>query len=438
MRLFDVRNVPTVGTRNETAHRHGRTTNGIADGVFGWFPYVQDFTGDFATEWLCELSKPGDFVWDPFLGSGTTVLAAMLLGRGSAGCDMNPFMVDVAKAKTDWSICPDRLQQEAERVSDKYAELSADLPEEPATLISGSWDDYRSVLHSNSEWHNLPDPKLEKWISPLVFERATRLLTSISGCPVSGERRFLRVAVASQLIPISNMSLRPNIGYAEKVTVDAPILEMFCQRVVEMLKDYKVVRSEGLPQPEIVVGDARYDGPDKPDVVFTSPPYPNDMEYIHQTRLELLLLEYVDNAKALTEIKKRMISSSVKLVYKQNEWQKNLGLQNTSVRDVYNQIENTLTGKNWGWNPAAMIAHYFGGMSVVFDNWMSRLSSGGRVGCVIGDSAFNGVKVPTDKILCEMASATGFVVEDMCVFRSRWNNKHSHELRESVIVMRKK
>lgn len=34
--------------------------------VFGWFHYVQDFSGEFATDWLERLSAPGDVVWDPF------------------------------------------------------------------------------------------------------------------------------------------------------------------------------------------------------------------------------------------------------------------------------------------------------------------------------------------------------------------------------------
>ena len=84
-----------------------------------------------------------------------------------------------------------------------------------------------------------------------------------------------------------------------------------------------------------------------------------------------------------------------------------------------------------------MVAHYFGGMNNVLKNWHMRLPRGGRVGCVIGDSAFNGVKVPTDQILQEVASAAGFTVHDMCVLRSRWNNKHSHQLRESVILLTK-
>ncbi len=37
------------------------------------------------------LTQPGDFVYDPFMGRGTTLVEAALLGRRVAGCDINPL-----------------------------------------------------------------------------------------------------------------------------------------------------------------------------------------------------------------------------------------------------------------------------------------------------------------------------------------------------------
>ncbi len=37
------------------------------------------------------LTKPGDLVYDPFMGRGTTLVEAALLGRRAAGCDVNPL-----------------------------------------------------------------------------------------------------------------------------------------------------------------------------------------------------------------------------------------------------------------------------------------------------------------------------------------------------------
>src|SRR6185436_3223765 len=37
------------------------------------------------------LTNPGDVVYDPFMGRGTTLVETALLGRVPAGCDINPL-----------------------------------------------------------------------------------------------------------------------------------------------------------------------------------------------------------------------------------------------------------------------------------------------------------------------------------------------------------
>jgi len=41
-------------------------------------------------------SRPGDVVLDPFMGAGTTAVAAMMHDRASIGCELNPDYLDIA------------------------------------------------------------------------------------------------------------------------------------------------------------------------------------------------------------------------------------------------------------------------------------------------------------------------------------------------------
>lgn len=41
-------------------------------------------------------SKPGEYVYDPFLGSGTTAVACAMMNRYSIGIEINPVYVDVS------------------------------------------------------------------------------------------------------------------------------------------------------------------------------------------------------------------------------------------------------------------------------------------------------------------------------------------------------
>ena len=45
------------------------------------------------------LTKPGQLVCDPFLGGGTTALAALALGRKFVGCDIDEDYVITAYAR---------------------------------------------------------------------------------------------------------------------------------------------------------------------------------------------------------------------------------------------------------------------------------------------------------------------------------------------------
>ena len=48
-------------------------------------------------EWLVlGLTQPGDLICDPFMGSGTTGVAAVRLGRRFVGCEVNPEYFDAA------------------------------------------------------------------------------------------------------------------------------------------------------------------------------------------------------------------------------------------------------------------------------------------------------------------------------------------------------
>src|SRR5437867_10342638 len=45
------------------------------------------------------LSAPGDRVYDPFMGRGTTVIEAALLGRVPHGCDINPLSLFLTRPR---------------------------------------------------------------------------------------------------------------------------------------------------------------------------------------------------------------------------------------------------------------------------------------------------------------------------------------------------
>jgi hypothetical protein len=60
------------------------------------------------------LTSPGEVVYDPFMGRGTTLLEAALLGRIPAGCDINPLSRFLLRPRLN----PPRLEEVAQRLAE--------------------------------------------------------------------------------------------------------------------------------------------------------------------------------------------------------------------------------------------------------------------------------------------------------------------------------
>jgi hypothetical protein len=74
---------------------------------------------------ITRLTEPGDVVYDPFAGRGTTLLEAALHGRIPAGCDVNPLSRVLAWPR----LAPPRLEEIRTRLT-SLALASHDVPEE--------------------------------------------------------------------------------------------------------------------------------------------------------------------------------------------------------------------------------------------------------------------------------------------------------------------
>src|SRR5438105_3629134 len=60
------------------------------------------------------LTKPGEVVYDPFMGRGTSVIESALLARVPFGCDINPLSVVLTRPR----LRPPLLQQISERLQE--------------------------------------------------------------------------------------------------------------------------------------------------------------------------------------------------------------------------------------------------------------------------------------------------------------------------------
>src|SRR6266404_8702707 len=76
------------------------------------------------------LTRPGDIVYDPFMGRGTTALEAALLARVPFGCDVNPL----SEVLTRGRLRPPCLTEVAQRLQEIDFEAFKEFPEELLTF----------------------------------------------------------------------------------------------------------------------------------------------------------------------------------------------------------------------------------------------------------------------------------------------------------------
>jgi hypothetical protein len=65
-----------------------------------YYRYPARFSPEWVRRAISEYSSPGELIFDPFMGSGTTLVEAMAAGRPSIGTDINELACFIAKVKT--------------------------------------------------------------------------------------------------------------------------------------------------------------------------------------------------------------------------------------------------------------------------------------------------------------------------------------------------
>ena len=76
------------------------STKRVEGFTHNFYRYPARFSPRFVRFVLDYYTKPGDFVLDPFMGGGTTIVEAAASGRRAIGSDINELAQFVAKAKT--------------------------------------------------------------------------------------------------------------------------------------------------------------------------------------------------------------------------------------------------------------------------------------------------------------------------------------------------
>jgi DNA modification methylase len=355
--------------------------------------YPAKFIPQLARRLIEEHSEPGDAVLDPFMGSGTTLVEALVAGRRARGIDINPAAVIASRAKTT-PIQPEHLRA-----------ALADFEEKLARLEDGQPSLFRlpePLLPANQE-------RLDFWFPRPQQRRLGIVLALIEGVDDPPVRYLLRCAFshalknASYWLMKSSKPTRDKAKMADGVPHPTHVLRRHLRKMERANAAFwnllpETVREE--PDADVRRGDARVlPWPDASvHLVATSPPYVTSYEYADLHQLTSLWLgELADLAAS----KDQFIGSAAARGRSDEEPHSPL------ARQIAADLEPKSAAK------ASEARQYFRDMEEVFAECLRVLRPGGVLANVIGNTTLEGVEILNAEVHAELKSHLGFEAVDV-------------------------
>ena len=350
--------------------------------------FAAKFPPQLPRSFIRGLTAPGEIVLDPMMGSGTTVVEALLEGRQGIGFDLDPLALQLSRVKT----MP--LNLDASRGAG-HEVLSA----AHALLSNGESIDQELDRKFDDRTRDFVD----YWFLPTTQRELMALVLAIRSVTDPSIRRFLELTFSSTIVTKSGgVSRARDLAHSRPHRVETKVpknaLEQFSLRLRKNLISISQLETNGcvaLP----LAGDARAmplaDG--TVDLIVTSPPYANAIDYMRAHKFSLVWL-----GKPIADL------SELRAEYIGSERVGNSLALNVALPDHPEKIIQQLAGCDT--KKAAILRKYFIEMKVVLAETHRVLRNDSVAIFVVGTSMMRGIDVHTHSCLADIAASVGFEV----------------------------
>lgn len=387
-------------------------TSNFGEHVHRWAPYIQGFSAAFVQsipdQYKDEYESP--VILDPFAGCGTVLAQSKLNGYKSIGTELNPLLQFIADTKVNsWDFSPELLMEVFSSI--------------PGNLRTPSPEFLKSENQFNHEV-----------LKNLEFLKGGIDSISVKTEKLKKVKDLLLLAFSSILIDCSNLKRTPCLGYwkDKRVAANAPWVFMK-QKIKDICNDLKVLQSAYKKNirtcSNVYLADAmEYRHEDMFDLIITSPPYMNGLDYVMNYKIEMGWLGFTKASKDAKKVKDSLVvCDNVSKGLIKTFAQTKSKYTNNWIEDIKTNIaENIKRRGNYRRTDMPDIVHkYFDDMYRVMKTVTKSLKSNGRFILVVGDSLIADVYVPTDLILAKIGTELGLSIEKV----ERARKRHSGQIR---------
>ncbi len=364
-------------------------------------PYPAKFPPQLPAQIIKLLSSEGEYIWDPFGGSGTTALEAALNNRNCISTDINPIGSIIGKAKTTTLGMEDieNIIRFIDRL--EYYERNTDC-------LADFIDRYKGALEEE-----IPDiPNIEKWFEPTaVCELAFLKYFMKMELKTSATITIAKASFSKIITRVSNQENETTYRAVFKKIKSGDTIKLYLKDLKDNLKkikglsplmayqDIKFITTNVM---ESIVGKDKAIQSGTVDLVVTSPPYPNAFDYHLYHRFRIFWLDGDPR-----DVGKMEIGSHLK--YQRN-------------KRKFEQFEKEMTP--------------------VLKNCMEALKAGRYAIFILGNAVFDGEEYKTAEKIGKIAKMLGFINIGI-IDRSLPQNKRSMKnwarraTTEQILILKK-
>jgi DNA modification methylase len=407
-----------------------------------WFRYKEAFSSDLVRLFLREFGAAPHThrVFDPFVGCGSTVLAAKQVGFGAWGIDILPVAVFVARVKLRGAE-EYNLDALGEAIDDMlhmpYSAPTITAPGDVRIIRKAYTEDtLDQILFFQEQIEAVQDDQIRDFLQLALLA----VLESVSHTSKDGQ--YLRLRPTARLSDVREaLSIQLDMMWDDLTGVGQQTLRLrpstgSGHRSGQALLGWESPKTTTNAHCYVAQADARdfaHKFDDHADVIITSPPYLNRYDYSRIYSLELCL-GFVETFEQLKAVRHSLLRSHIESRPAPTD-----AVHHPALVEVLQNLQGQKLN-----NPRIpiMIKGYFEDMNLVFRQLARVCRPNAKVALVVANARFHGELIPVDLILSELAGDAGFQTEKIYVTRYKGNSSQQMgrfgrvAVRESVALWR--